>query len=96
SRLSPIVRDLGLASIEELVQELRTTTLSPNGTQQRVVEAMTTNETSFFRDIHPFEAIRQSVLPDLIQHRQADRTLNLWCAAASSGTSWTSTAIHLK
>ena len=85
SRLSPIVRDMGLDSIEELVEELRVSSLSPNGAQQRVVEAMTTNETSFFRDIHPFEALRQSVLPELIQRRQADRTLNLWCAAASSG-----------
>jgi chemotaxis protein methyltransferase CheR len=46
---------------------------------------MTTNETSFFRDFNPVEALRKSVLPDLIARRSAERTLNIWCAASSSG-----------
>ena len=51
----------------------------------RVVEALTTNETQFFRDAHPFETLRKTILPELIQKRNATRTLNLWSAAASTG-----------
>jgi chemotaxis protein methyltransferase CheR len=50
-----------------------------------VVEAMTTNETSFFRDLHPFEALRTLLLPELILRRAAERRLRLWSNACSSG-----------
>jgi chemotaxis protein methyltransferase CheR len=46
---------------------------------------MTTNETSFFRDHHLFDALRRSILPDLIQKREGERKLDIWCAASSSG-----------
>jgi chemotaxis protein methyltransferase CheR len=46
---------------------------------------MTTNETSFFRDIHPFEALRKSILPELMARRAAERQVNFWCGAASTG-----------
>ncbi|MFM8270962.1 MAG: CheR family methyltransferase [Gemmata sp.] len=46
---------------------------------------MVTTETSFFRDAHPFEALRKSVLPELLKARQAEKRLSLWCAASSSG-----------
>jgi len=55
------------------------------GLHRKAVEAMTTNETSFFRDFHPFEALKKFVLPDLLALRSAERTLNIWCAASSSG-----------
>ncbi|MFI5459915.1 MAG: CheR family methyltransferase [Isosphaerales bacterium] len=83
SRLAPIVRELKLNSISDLVPLLRDP-LS-NGLQQQVVEAMVTTETTFFRDLHPFEAIRKSVIPDLIRRRQNERCLNIWCAACSTG-----------
>ena len=83
SRLAPIARGAGLPGIGELVAKLRT---DPRGTlTDKVIEAMTTNETSFFRDVHPFEALRLNILPELIKARANERTLNLWCAASSSG-----------
>lgn len=83
TRLAPIARGAGLPGIGELVAKLRT---DPRGTlTDKVIEAMTTNETSFFRDVHPFEALRLNILPDLIKARANERTLNLWCAASSSG-----------
>ncbi len=57
----------------------------PNGLQQQVVEAMVTTETTFFRDLHPFEALRKSLIPELIRKRQNERRLNIWCAACSTG-----------
>ena len=83
SRLRPVVRDAGFASISELVESLRNKRM--DGLHQRVVEAMTTHETSFFRDIYPFEALKNVVLPDLATKRAQERSLNIWCAAASSG-----------
>jgi chemotaxis protein methyltransferase CheR len=83
SRLGPLAKREGLATIDELVQKLRADDRGP--LVGHVVEAMTTNETSFFRDVHPFEALRSHILPQVIQARAATRTLRIWCAAASTG-----------
>jgi chemotaxis protein methyltransferase CheR len=82
ARLLPLARKQGLDDISALVDKLKRgdATLSND-----VVEAMTTNETSFFRDVHPFEALREDVLPPLIQARAATRKLNIWSAASSTG-----------
>jgi chemotaxis protein methyltransferase CheR len=66
------------------------------GLHQKVVEAMTTNETSFFRDIHPFTGLRQTVLPALIKARSAERRLHIWSAACSSGQEPFSVAMLLR
>jgi chemotaxis protein methyltransferase CheR len=84
SRLTPIVRQLNLPSIGELVRQLRAKQPS-NGLHTRVVEAMVTTETSFFRDHQPFEVLRTDVIPDLIKRRRSERRLNLWCAGSSTG-----------
>jgi chemotaxis protein methyltransferase CheR len=83
ARLAPLVRERQLGSIGDLVAQLRKT--SANGLARQIVEAMVTTETSFFRDHQPFETLRKTVIPELIERRRNDRTLNIWCAASSSG-----------
>ncbi|MCC8987351.1 MAG: protein-glutamate O-methyltransferase CheR [Candidatus Contendobacter sp.] len=83
TRLAPLAQQTGFASLQELIAALRNNTVQ--GLLGRVVEAITTHETSFFRDLHPFETLRTQVLPDLITRRQPGQTLTMWCAACSSG-----------
>lgn len=83
SRLTPIVRQLGLGSINDLCALLQATCETDVGRQ--VVEAMTTNETYFFRDPAHYEAIRTVLLPRLKEDRQDVRKLRFWSAAASTG-----------
>jgi chemotaxis protein methyltransferase CheR len=83
TRLAPLARQLGLNSVGELIARLRRE--SGDGLLRQVVEAMVITETSFFRDHHPFEALRKAVLPDLIGRRRDERRLNVWCAASSTG-----------
>lgn len=83
ARLAPIARAHGLPSVDALVAKLRADEKGPLSLE--VIEAMTTNETSFFRDIHPFETLRTAVLPPLIRARAATRSIRIWCAAASTG-----------
>src|SRR5262249_23496815 len=83
TRLAPLVRQLNLSSLGELIAQLRST--PGNGLYRQIVEAMVTTETSFFRDHHPFEALRKVVIPDLINRRRSERRLHIWCAASSTG-----------
>ena len=83
SRIMPLVHREKLGSMEELIQKLRRE--SSNCLHDKVVEAMTTNETSFFRDIHPFETLKQEILPNLLKNRENIKELNIWCGASSSG-----------
>jgi len=94
SRLQPIARREGLASLEALLAAIRQ---RPTGDLARdVLEAMTTNETSFFRDRTPFDQIRDIVLPALVAARRQTRRLSIWCAAASTGQEPYSLAMVLK
>lgn len=83
SRIGPVAKNEGFDSIKQLVESLRNN--SNNGLQDKVVEALTTNETSFFRDIHPFETFKNIILPDLLKTRKAVREISIWCGASSSG-----------
>ncbi len=94
SRLTPVARKHGLATVAEFIQRLRTP--GSNGLINEVVEAMVTTETSFFRDIHPFETLRKTVLPELIAARQNEKRLAIWCAASSSGQEPYTIAIILR
>lgn len=83
ARLGPVLRREGLASYADLVAQIE----APGGRALRaaVVDAMTTNETSFFRDAHPWDTLRAHLVPGLVEARQTTRRLTFWCAAASSG-----------
>ncbi len=94
ARLRPVARDGGFASVGALLQDLRQ---NPMGRAHWLaIEALTTNETSFFRDEHPFNALRDVILPELIARRATTRTLNIWCGAASTGQEPYSLAMLLR
>jgi len=83
ARLRPLAQEAGLTSVQAFIHQLRAP--SASGMRRRVIEAMTTNETSFFRDLHPFEALRKTILPRVIEARRNERRLNIWSAACSTG-----------
>jgi chemotaxis protein methyltransferase CheR len=83
TRLTRLLRNQGMSQLDELVKHLR---LRRNPVLERsIAEAMTINETSFFRDARPFELSRAKLLPALIERRQQERALRIWSAACSTG-----------
>lgn len=82
SRLAPVARGEGLDTLDSLCKLMRAVSAKPLRT--KVVEAMTTNETLFFRDLRPFEAMRDHILPDLTE-RLGAKQIRIWSAASSSG-----------
>jgi chemotaxis protein methyltransferase CheR len=85
SRLTPLAREAGFDSISGLIGGLRAPrTASTLALEKRVIEAMTTNETLFFRDVHPFRALQSFVIPQLKRQRPR-RGLTIWSAACSTG-----------
>jgi chemotaxis protein methyltransferase CheR len=94
NRLAPLVQRLQLSSIGELIAKLRSQ--PDNGLAKQIVEAMVTTESLFFRDHHPFEALRQVAFPALLNRRRFERTLRIWCAASSIGQEPYSIAILLR
>ena len=93
SRLLPLSRKSGLPGISELVQKMKAG--SPALVAQ-VVEAMTTNETFFFRDKVPFDHFRDSIMPEILKARAARKSIRIWCAAGSTGQEPYSLAMCLK
>jgi chemotaxis protein methyltransferase CheR len=83
ARLQPIARAMGLADVGKLVDSVRSRP-DPDSTR-RIVEALTTNETSWFRDGDPFTALTSTVLPALLAARGPLEQLKIWSAACSSG-----------
>jgi chemotaxis protein methyltransferase CheR len=81
ARLDPLARERGFADTPQMLAASR----DSEPLQRAVVEALTTNETSFFRDVAPFDALRKDLLPQLIEARKVTRTLTIWSAACSSG-----------
>ena len=94
SRLVPLARKRGMEGLDDLVKAIR---FSPEEQLlEDVTEAMTTNESSFFRDINPFEHFRNMVLPDMIEKRSNKRSIRIWCAASSTGQEPYSLAMYLR
>ncbi|MEZ4338559.1 MAG: protein-glutamate O-methyltransferase CheR [Sandaracinaceae bacterium] len=83
SRLSAVRRARGLADMEALASALRRAPTSELG--REVVEALTTNETSFFRDSSCFDALTGAIIPEIIETKRAERTIDIWCGASSTG-----------
>ncbi|GGK82806.1 CheR family methyltransferase [Mangrovihabitans endophyticus] len=94
ARLIPVARAVGAESVAALLAELQR---RPNVAYQRkIVDALTTNETSWFRDREPFTALTDVVLPQLVKSRASTRKVRLWSAASSSGQEAYSLAITLQ
>ncbi len=94
SRLGPVCQRFGIASLSALIGRLKG---APDpALEQAVVEAMTTNETFFFRDRTPFDLFRQVLLPGCLAARGSTRRIRIWCAAASTGQEPYSLAMILK
>lgn len=94
ARLNPVARRNGYPSITTMVRMLQSK-FQPE-LQRQVIESLCTCETSFFRDIHPFNALRTSIIPELIKARAGRRTLNIWSAACSTGQEAYSTSMLLR
>ena len=93
SRLLPLARKSGMADIGDLVQKMK------GGSSvliNQVVEAMTTNETFFFRDKVPFDHLRDTIMPEVLRARAARKSIRIWCAAGSTGQEPYSIAMCLK
>ena len=93
SRLLPLARRTGLSGIDELVEKMKG---GSEAVTTDVVEAMTTNETFFFRDKVPFDHLRETVLPAMLQARSNRKSLRIWSAASSTGQEPYSIAMCLK
>jgi chemotaxis protein methyltransferase CheR len=93
TRLSKLLRNQGMTSVDQLVRSLRA---QRNPVIEReIAEAMTINETSFFRDCRPFDLLRLELFPALIEARRLSRTLRIWSAASSTGQEAYSVAMLL-
>ncbi|GIF06051.1 CheR family methyltransferase [Actinoplanes siamensis] len=94
ARLIPVARAIGAANVNEFLADLQR---RPNPQfQRKIIDALTTNETSWFRDREPFTALTDVVLPELVKSRSAGRKLRFWSAASSSGQEAYSLAITLQ
>jgi chemotaxis protein methyltransferase CheR len=94
SRLLPVARRIGVSGLPELIQRIKDP--AHEALVVEVVEAMTTNESLFFRDKIPFEHFRNVIMPALLAARAHQRRIRIWCAAASTGQEPYSLAMCLK
>jgi len=93
SRLAPVMRVHGVADLAELTWMIERR--ENDALVREAMDAMTTNETSFFRDHAPFDEFRERILPELIAARARERRLRIWCAACSTGQEAYSIAMTL-
>jgi chemotaxis protein methyltransferase CheR len=94
ARLAPLVNEQGCSSLQELLSRLRTQSFS--SLHRKVLDAMTNNETWFFRDANPFQALTSLVIPELMKRRESERKISIWSAACSSGQEPYSVAMTIR
>lgn len=94
ARLLPLAKQHGYASTDEFIHGVKAQ--KRPDVERRLVEAMTTNETSFFRDAHPFNALRNKLISEMTSLRSSARTLNIWSAACSTGQELYSIAMLIR
>ena len=83
TRIIPVARDHGFNSVSDLISEMQKRRRLD--LEADITEALTNNETYFYRDVHPFDALKNEVIPELMKARAAERRLNIWCGASSTG-----------
>ena len=93
-RLTPLAERMGLVNLDALVAELRRS--HDQSLRTKVAEAVTVNETSFFRDVHPFDALSTSIIPELVKKNATKRSIRIWCAASSTGQEPVSIAMTIR
>lgn len=84
SRLAPLIASQGCKTLTELIALIRKNPTA-SALHAKTIDALTTNETFFFRDFQPFEALRKDIIPKLIEQRASKRNLTIWSAACSTG-----------
>ena len=94
SRLMPVARAHGIKGVDELIADIRAS--KKEDLIVEVTEAMTTNESFFFRDIKPFDLFKEHVLPHVLEKCASKKSVRIWCAAASNGQEPYSLAMILK
>jgi chemotaxis protein methyltransferase CheR len=94
TRLAPLVTEQGCSSVQDLLGVLRRQSF--NGLHRKVLDAMTNNETWFFRDANCFAGLTDFVLPEMIKRRARERKLDIWSAACSSGQEPYSVAMTIR
>jgi chemotaxis protein methyltransferase CheR len=94
SRLAPVARRHGLATVDDLARKIRAN--PPESLLREITEAMTTNESFFFRDKIPFDLFTEVILPHMLAARQSTKILRIWCAASSTGQEPYSLAMILR
>jgi len=95
SRLATLAACEGLPGLGALMRALRDEN-EPRPLHRKMVDALTTNETLFFRDVHPYEALRMRVLPELVERNRSSKALRIWSAACSAGQEPLSLAMLLR
>lgn len=95
TRLANLVHTEGCRDLAELIARMKNNP-TYGALHAKAIDALTTNETFFFRDFSPFEALRQTVIPNLIAQRTSLRRLSIWCAACSTGQEPYSVAMLLR
>jgi chemotaxis protein methyltransferase CheR len=81
-RLAPVAEKFGFEDVDALARRLQT---APGQVKAAVIDAMTTNETFFFRDRTPFKHFEEVIMPALVAGKARERKIRIWCAAASTG-----------